>query len=484
MSGCSYVERRGSRYYFRTRIPLDLAVVTGRTHVVASLGTSDQRIAKIKSARFFFLLASFFATMHAKMDHVLDFDGRELSRRDMLAAGAFELGQEYESRKGDLKKEFTERLRQLVASLSTDMKDAGKPFDHYGSLDRMESLVEISERVMASSVKTFVMQQSSPPAPPISSPWIDLTKEFFDDKPGLSSKTLWSYKQAFEIWAALIGRKPIREIQRADLKTFADYLRDKPNPRGGQLHYKSIERSLGHIRNFMLWAVEAGLVEDDRFGDVKGRDKTREERLSGDNRRAFTEAELKRLFDSPIFQTPADEAERAAAWFLAIAALTGARTEEITEAPAALVKVGEVWCLDLRKSGTKTRAAPRLVPLLNDLIRLGLLDWAARQADLGRQLVQPGPQARTTGAWSKYLNRYINKSVETSSNVVLYSLRHNFRQMLRAANVGDELANKVFGHEVGSVGAGYGKDLSAHEAALVFRTVKSPIDLGYLRAWS
>ncbi len=160
------------------------------------------------------------------------------------------------------------------------------------------------------------------------------------------------------------------------------------------------------------------------------------------------------------------------AWFLAIAALTGARTEEIAAAPAELVKLGEVWCLDLRQVGTKTRAAPRLVPLLPDLIRLGLPDWAKRQAALGRRLVQPGPEARSAAAWSKCLNRIINKLVADAPDLVLYSLRHSFRQMLRGANIGDELANKIFGHETGTVGAGYGKDLSTQEAELVARSVR------------
>jgi hypothetical protein len=44
------------------------------------------------------------------------------------------------------------------------------------------------------------------------------------------------------------------------------------------------------------------------------------------------------------------------------------------------------------------------------------------------------------------------------------------------------LANKVFGHKTGTVGAGYGKDLSTQEAELVVRSVRSPVDLQHLRA--
>jgi integrase len=205
--------------------------------------------------------------------------------------------------------------------------------------------------------------------------------------------------------------------------------------------------------------------------------------MAPDARRAFTAAELHKLFFGPLFRTPKDEAGQAAAWFLAIAALTGARTEEIAMAPAELVRVGETWCLDLRQVGTKTQAAPRLVPLLPDLLRLGLPEWAARQSAAGRRLVQPGPEMRNAAAWSKYLNRYLNMHVTDAPDLVLYSLRHSFRQMLRAANIGDELANKIFGHESGTVGAGYGKDLSPQEAELVARSVRPPVELKNLRAW-
>jgi integrase len=322
-----------------------------------------------------------------------------------------------------------------------------------------------------------------PPSMTLCSPaWHTLRAAFLADKPGLTAKTLWSYNQAFEIWKDLVGDRAITEIRRADLKLFADHLRDRPSGRGGSLNHKSIERSLGHLKTFMAWAVEAGHVADDRFGDVRGRDKTREERMAGDSRRAFSAAELTQLFSSPLFTQPAvGDEERAAAWFLLIAALTGARTEEIATAPAELVQVGEVWCLDLRQAGTKTRAAPRLVPLLPDLIRLGLPEWAQQQAVLGRSLVQP-VQVKTAAAWSKYLNRYINKHIADAPDLVLYSLRHSFRQMLRAANINEELANKVFGHETGTVGAGYGRQLSALEAKAFVDAVRPPIDLRQVRA--
>jgi len=120
MSGCSYVERRGSKSYFRVRMPVDVAAMAARTHNVVSLGTADARIANIKSARLFLSVATFLETMRLRMARAFDIDENGSGRLEMLAAGAFALGQEYEARKENLKQEFLARLSRLIASLRDD----------------------------------------------------------------------------------------------------------------------------------------------------------------------------------------------------------------------------------------------------------------------------------------------------------------------------------------------------------------------------
>jgi integrase len=461
-------------------MPRDIAALAGRTHVVAALFTSDLRVAKIKSAHLFFSLASIYDILRLKMGRMLDIDGEDLGRLEMLVGRAFALGQEHRARIDAVNQEFSVLLKQLTDSVRGSATQTDMPFSTWGGADDMISVSAARERISALAGSAFATPQSVYTSAPVSPSWTALKQAFFDDKPDLTEKTLMSYNQAFDIWQGLIGAKPIGEIRRPDLKLFADHMRDKPNARGGQLNHKTIERSLGHIKTFMGWAVAAGHANDDRFGDVKGRDKTREERLSGEKRRAFTAAELERLFGSPLFHKPKNEDEQTEAWFLLIAALTGARTEEIADAPAEFIKVGDILCLDLRKTGTKTAAAPRLVPLMTDLIKLGLPSWAERQMALGRRLVQSGAEGRSAAAWSKRLNRYIDEHVSASPAVVLYSLRHNFRQMLRAANIGDELSDKIFGHSSGKVGAAYGRALSHDEAELFMKNLKSPVDITQL----
>ncbi|OZB40386.1 MAG: hypothetical protein B7X48_05070 [Acidiphilium sp. 34-60-192] len=310
--------------------------------------------------------------------------------------------------------------------------------------------------------------------------WRDHLDAFYRDKPGLTDKTRWSYDQAFTAWADLIGAKPISEIRRSDVKIYADYLRDRPNKHGGQLHHKSILRSLGHVKNFMRWAVTAGLAPDDRFEAVQARSLTTLERLSGPSRRAITDVELNCLFHSSVFVSLRSDEDWAMRWFLAIAALSGARTDEIALAPATLVQLGGIDCIDLRNVGRKTCAAPRLIPVLPELAKMGLREWAAEQSARGYSLVQSSEAPRSAAAWSKRLNRYLNANVVDDPGLVLYSLRHSFRQMLRASGIGDELADKVFGHSTGKVGARYGRDLSVQEARLFIERVRAPVDMSHL----
>lgn len=214
----------------------------------------------------------------------------------------------------------------------------------------------------------------------------------------------------------------------------------------------------------MAWCIGAGLLSDDQFHLVQARDETQEERSAGPSRLAFTDEHLVSIFSSPVFSKLNGKFSEARAWFLLLSLLTGARTDELARAPAKLVKLDDIYCLDLRDSGKKTAAAPRLVPLHPELIRLGIMVWAERQDRKGYTLVQPEDEQLEAKDWSKQLNRYIDKNVTDDPTVALYSLRHNFRQALRASGMSEELANKFFGHTDKSVGAGYGRNLSVDEA--------------------
>jgi hypothetical protein len=317
-------------------------------------------------------------------------------------------------------------------------------------------------------------------------PWRSQEERFFADRPSIGESARVSHRQAFRELETLIAAKPLGEVTATDIKAFADYLRDKPIERAGRtrLSRETIVKQLSHVRGYFGWAVESGFIAENPAEKVKPRTETREER-DHKPRRALSLPELEKLFRSPLFvgcrgtnlrHQPGPKVFRDGRFYFFLAGLlTGARTEELADAPSTLVDFHGVLCLDLREAATKTSAGPRLVPILPALRDTGFVEFARSQERAGRRLFR-----EVTGDWSGWTNAYLDNIGITDRAVTGYSLRHNFRQMLRASGISQELMDKIFGHEGQSVGAGYGRDLSPAEARLVVEHVAAPIDLSHL----
>lgn len=326
--------------------------------------------------------------------------------------------------------------------------------------------------------------------------WPDLLDAFFTARPSIGERARVSHRQAFREWEELIGRKAIGAITQADVARYVEWLESRTNARAGRttLSRDTIVKKLQHIRGFLAWAEQRAFLAPNPAAKVQPRPKTREESAGDGARRAFTNDELRKLFDSPLFTGCAGPRRRATPgrqvlrdekfWIFPAALLTGARIEELADAPATLVDLEGIPCLDLRQSGTKTKAAPRLVPIVPVLQKMGFVEWAATKAAKGGELFRGGD---ASADWSKWCNRYLDEVGLDDLSLTFHSLRHCFRQMLRAARIGDELADKIFGHEDGAdkgggnrTGPRYGRDLSPQEARAVVEAVSCPVPLVHL----
>ncbi|WP_342627836.1 DUF6538 domain-containing protein [Nguyenibacter vanlangensis] len=500
-----YMQRRRSVWHLKIRVPADLRPLL-KQHVVRSLKTSDKVIAQARAIEAASAMNGIFMDIRRQALEIIagvKDDKRPLAElRQFLQDHADELAAQ--------PKEFTEQFIRALRGVR-DL-EAGRNRQDQSWHDHQSNIIEAIKAArlqgevegMARAIREGAGARVAPSIAEIraiepeqegrADPWPDLIPEFYRDRPDFAPKTLIGYGTTFRHLEEVIGRKPVREIAKGDIKNFADFLRDKPSTRSktGTLKRNTILRQVTEAKVFLRWACDCGYLEDRGFDDVKIRGATQAEKrqLPEEIRRAFTPDELQTLFQSPLFTGYKSPTKRATpgpmmargtdAWFLIIMAHTGARIAEIATAPAVLKYLDDVPCLDLIDAGSKTRNARRLVPIIPGLRKLGFIEYAQRQAKAGRLLMDDGREKRSPDAWSKRLNRYLDDIGLTDDALVTYSLRHSFRQMLRAANLNHEVVNRVFGHETGEVGAGYGKQLSSQEARQVVSKVRFPIPLDHL----
>jgi integrase len=106
----------------------------------------------------------------------------------------------------------------------------------------------------------------------------------------------------------------------------------------------------------------------------------------------------------------------------------------------------------------KTKGSARTIPVHPELVRLGFLTFVEAARKGGNQLFPPVSPAKPAGAkaWTKWFGRYLDGLGVKDGRKGLHSLRHNFKDALRAGGVPEDLSDALTGHSVGTVGRGYG----------------------------
>lgn len=508
----SFVIKRRNAFFVRVRVPVEIVPVIGKTHLTRALGTGRADEARLRAGERLSAIQRAFGEIRTvterlrirSLDDLSILLDEEVLAVDVSAeavalmppAVRAALQRRMKTLNAETRAEVTAaRIEAMlvesdmaqVTSAVAEIRDADAEAARLALEDARYRLLSDAVARLAQAVPVALAGPAVPVLPPESAqPWPGVIERFFGDRPSIGDQT--SHRQAFREFEELIGRKALAEVTKVDVKAFADHLRDRPINRAGRerMSRASIIKMLSHLKGFFGWAAGAGLIASNPAEGVQPRTETRAERAGHKARRALTKAELTRLFDSPLFNGCKSRSRRSTPgphvyrdepfWFWLIALLSGARTEEIAALPSTLVDLEGTLCLDFRHA-TKTGAGPRLVPILPELRRLGIERWAAEQSQRGRGMVE-GPNG--SADWSKWLNRYMDDIGLDDPAVVAYSLRHNFRQQLRATSLHPEIINKVFGHEGENVGDGYGRELAPDEARSVVEAVKSPVDLVHL----
>lgn len=250
------------------------------------------------------------------------------------------------------------------------------------------------------------------------------------------------------------------------------------------LAFATISKNMGLIKSIFEVALNNGRIDSNPFRDIKLLKPSRQEK----SRLPFSPEDLKRIFDSPIYQMgvrPLGGGGEAAYWLPLIALMTGMRLEEIGQLRKEdIKKVGEIWYFDLvhdpeNGKTLKNSSSCRRVPIHQQLIDFGLLSLinvtGLKSHDRLFPLLASSGSRQITASWSQWFGRYLRQEIGIADRrKTFHSFRHTFKDICREKGIPKEIHDRLTGHSSRDVSDGYGdakypiKPLSAAINSLSF----------------
>lgn len=304
----------------------------------------------------------------------------------------------------------------------------------------------------------------------------EMVERYFDDMKLLKHQDDWKpspkHQTFFRRLKEIVTDKPIQLLTRDDAKTVLKKLKELPADNAKYRHLtvtemiaqkqgdaglseKTINDHLELYSRFCKWVkAEHHLLPDNPFEGLRVTPDKKEK--SNKKRNSFTQAELAKIFSTPLF-TSGDYKSPYKFWTPLIALYTGARNAEIAALyKADIQQAGETWIIDFNENSDDKRLKSvnsiRKTPIHPHLIELGFLDFVGSCAVDNRlfpelaKWTQKEGYSRPIGDW---FNRdYLAKlGIHVLRKKVFYSFRHTLTTALDRAGVSDTLTEQICGRE-------------------------------------
>lgn len=177
-------------------------------------------------------------------------------------------------------------------------------------------------------------------------------------------------------------------------------------------------------------------------------------------------------------------------WIPTLAFYSGCRLGELVQLHVADVHTdGDIQYLHITEDGggahdqpdtkhVKSEAGVRQVPLHDDLIALGFLDFVQtrRSQRKGSKRLFPeikfGKDGQASTVLSKWFSRLMNRTGLVDPALVFHSMRHNAEDAFKNASIPQYITDKILGHTDGATSSQYGEGVSLqvmYEAIMAMR---------------
>lgn len=289
-----------------------------------------------------------------------------------------------------------------------------------------------------------------------------------------SARTGIEKEAHFKLLEEVLGADiQIRSLTAADAKRVKDILLDYPknrdkNPltRGKPLHeivglagvptiqVPTINKYLQNYGDLFQWAKQNNHIDVNYFAGLSVKEG---KRLKSVKRDAFTVDQIQLILRTVLQNERGLITKSYQKWATLIGIYTGARLGEIAQLHLTDIRQQDgIWCFDINDEGaTKNLKAPasrRLVPIHDELIQVGLLDYVQSMKDRNVERLFPDFSYSSKNGWGRQQSRWFNERLLVklgikSKTLVFHSLRHTVNTRLLQAGIPDPIVKAVIGHE-------------------------------------
>ncbi|KUO51025.1 MAG: hypothetical protein APF82_00365 [Sphingomonadales bacterium BRH_c42] len=431
------IPRRGSVYYIRRVIPMDLREAMGCIEKCKSLKTKDY-----KEAQRLYRLAD------VKFD--LQFERMRLALKNAAPSTPAATVRTDAISQADLDRQVLHDLEgsEFFAALYASEDENGLPYDSWlAERERIEALeiaAALAEHRRNASVSLLGLFDQ------------------YASEIGVRVATARQWRGHILHLVDFLGHDNALAIKPAILRKWRDHLAKELMPNGQARKAKTINGSyLAAVKVLLSWAVDRDIIQDDPSAGLKPLRREKETVLRDRN---LTLAEQQTILKATLQEPSARLGYYKASarrWVPWLCAYTGARVSEITQARKQdVAEIEGVWTLRITPEAgdIKTNKA-RLVPLHPHLIEQGFLAFVAQSN--GPLFYQPRgnlrPEARPP--YKIVANRladWVREIGVTEVPQPNHSWRHTFKSLSRTVGMEEAAADYIQGHAPANDSRAYG----------------------------
>ena len=278
----------------------------------------------------------------------------------------------------------------------------------------------------------------------------------------LPPKSEAEFRAAWRRFAAVVGggERPAKDVSKADCRAYKASLLAAPSNRSmakdGKLSPASVKKLLGICSTVHAYGVAQGHLDVNPFAGITRI--VRGDTADVVRRLPYSMDDLRSLFGSPEFS----KLTGAKRFVPLIALYSACRIEEAVGLRVSDLSTNEegISCFEFEpheQRRLKTTSSHRRVAVHPELIRLGLMEYAAARPKGGLLFdVKPGPHGKLSGSFSKWWARFSDECGVTDPRKTFHSLRHSASDALRRAECPEDVKDSILGHSGASVGRRYG----------------------------